>query len=154
MLETAEKHNFRFDTVQMPLNVLDVHFRSFEKLVLPKLVEKKIGVLGMKSMGGGVILKSGVVTAEDCLRYSLSLPTSVVITGIDSMEILDQAISIAAGFHPLKEDEMNALRNKTVEAAEGGKFELFKTSTVYDSTAQNPKYLGKELEATEQLAGH
>src|SRR5438270_4042285 len=88
MLEVAAKHNFHFDTVQMPLNVMDAHFRSFGKLVLPKLVEQQIGVLGMKSMGDHIILKSGVVQPMECLHYAMNLPTSVVITGIDSQEIL------------------------------------------------------------------
>src|SRR5205814_7572096 len=98
MLEAAREQGFRFDAVQMPLNVMDAHFRSFEKLVLPVLVSEGIGVLGMKSMGSGVLLKSNIVTPRECLQYALSLPTSVVITGIDSMAVLDQAIEIAASF--------------------------------------------------------
>src|SRR6266480_3636907 len=89
MLEVAREHGFPFDTVQMPLNVMDAHYRSFEKLVLPELVRQSIGVLGMKSMGDGVILKSRTVTPVECLQYALNLPTSVVITGIDTMEILE-----------------------------------------------------------------
>jgi len=80
-LEVAKEHGFDFDTVQMPLNVMDAHYRSFEKLVLPNLVKQNIGVLGMKSMANGIILKSGTVTAAECLQYALTLPTSVVITG-------------------------------------------------------------------------
>src|SRR5207245_1747670 len=95
MLQIAADHGFKFDTVQMPLNVMDAHFRSFEKLVLPKLVEQGIGVLGMKSMGDGIILKSKTVRPTDCLHYALNLPTSVVITGIDSMRILEQALEAA-----------------------------------------------------------
>jgi len=95
MLEMADKHNFHFDTVQMPLNVMDAHFRSFAKEVLPILVKKQIGILGMKSMGSGHILTSKTVTPMECLHYALSLPTSVVITGINSMEILDQAFTAA-----------------------------------------------------------
>ena len=94
MLRTAAKNKFHFDTVQMPLNVMDAHFRSFGQMVLPELVKQQIGVLGMKSMGDGVILKSKVVSPIECLHYALSLPTSVVITGIDKPEILDQAIGI------------------------------------------------------------
>jgi hypothetical protein len=86
MLEVAAKNNFRFDAVQMPLSVMDAHFRSFEKEVLPVLVREQIGVLGMKSMGSGSILRSKTVSAIECLHYALNLPTSVVITGIDSME--------------------------------------------------------------------
>src|SRR6202521_570475 len=101
MLAKAKERDFRFDTVQMPLNVMDAHFRSFEEHVLPVLVKEKIGVLGMKSMGAGVLLKSKVVTPIECLHYALNLPTSVVITGIDSMKILDQAFEAVATFKPL-----------------------------------------------------
>src|SRR6185312_8932333 len=92
MLDTAARHGFRFDTVQMPLNVMDAHYDSFEKRVLPRLVKENIGVLGMKPMGSGVILESRAVAATDCLRYALSLPTSVVITGCDSPGVLRQAL--------------------------------------------------------------
>ena len=142
MLETAAKHNFRFDTVQMPLNVMDAHFRSFEKQVLPKLVADKIGVLGMKSMGDPFILQSNTVTAPECLRYSLSLPTSVVITGIDKMEILEQAFTVAKNFKPMTQTEISALLAKTASAAATGKFEKFKTESRFDGTAKNPKWLG------------
>src|SRR3989475_1051775 len=91
MLEVAKQRAFKFDTVQMPLNVMDAHYRSFEKLVLPELVKQRTGVLGMKPLANGIILKSKTVSAADCLRYALNLPTSVVITGVDSMKILDQA---------------------------------------------------------------
>ena len=94
MLDIAFKNNFIFDTVQMPLNVMDAHYDSFAKLVLPVLVEHDIGVLGMKPMGDKAILRSGVVNASECLRLCRSLsPTSVVITGCDSMTILPQAIN-------------------------------------------------------------
>jgi predicted aldo/keto reductase-like oxidoreductase len=89
MLETADKHNFHFDTVQMPLNVMDAHYNSFGKKVLPVLVKKQIGVLGMKPMGSGIILQSKVVQPVECLHYAMNLPTSVVITGCDSMAILE-----------------------------------------------------------------
>src|ERR1700720_2588153 len=87
MLEVAAKHDFRFDAVQMPLNVMDAHFRSFEMQVLPVLVKEGIGVLGMKSMGDSLILKSKSVTPVECLDYAMTLPTSTVITGIDSLDI-------------------------------------------------------------------
>jgi aryl-alcohol dehydrogenase-like predicted oxidoreductase len=144
MLKLAQEHGARIDTVQMPLNVMDTHYRSFEQLVLPELVRRGIGVLGMKSMAQGVILRSKTVTAEECLRYALSLPTSVVITGIDSMMILKQAIQIARTFRPLSEAEMNDLRSRTREAAEDGAYELFKTSSLFDSTAEHPEWLGEE----------
>jgi len=142
MLEVASKHNFRFDTVQMPLNVMDAHFRSFGQMVLPKLVEQQIGVLGMKSMGDQIILNSGVVEPQECLRYALSLPTSVVITGIDSTKILEQAFAVARNFKPLTEQETAAMLKRTKKVAESGQFELFKTSAQFDATAQHPEWLG------------
>lgn len=153
MLRMAQDHDARIETVQMPLNLMDTHYRSFEKLVLPELVRRGIGVLGMKSMGYGIILKSRKVTAEECLRYALSLPTSVVITGIDSMKILNQALEVARAFRPLSEAEMNALRDKTRDAAANGEYELFKTSTLFDATAQNPEWLGEEPKRLQALAG-
>lgn len=143
MLEMAAKHGFHFDTVQMPLNVMDAHFRSFEHQVLPELLKQNIGVLGMKSMGSGVILKSGVVKPVECLQYALNLPTSVVITGIDSMKILDQAIEVAKTFKPMSQDQVASLLARTADAAKDGKFELFKTAMEFDSTAQHPQWLGE-----------
>ncbi|HXS69892.1 MAG TPA: aldo/keto reductase, partial [Candidatus Polarisedimenticolia bacterium] len=144
MLEIAARHDFRFDAVQMPLNVMDAHFRSFEHQVLPRLLEQGIGVLGMKSMGSGVILKSKVVKPIECLHYALNLPTSVVITGIDSMKILDQAIEAAKTFQPMTRQQVASLLDRTANAAKDGKFELFKTAVEFDSTAQHPQWLGEE----------
>ena len=144
MLDVAKENEFKFDAVQMPLNVMDAHYRSFEKLVVPELVKSEIGVLGMKSMAQGILLKSKTVTATECLHYALSLPTSVVITGIDSMEILEQAFAAAESFHPLSSDERDALLAKTREAALSGRFEPFKTSSIFDGTAENPQWLGEE----------
>lgn len=144
MLDVARDHGFAFDTAQMPLNVLDAHFRSFEKLVVPRLVEEGVGVLGMKSMGNGMILDSGVATPQECLRYALGLPTSVVITGMDSLEILEQAIRIGTEFEPLSDEERRALLERTAEAAADGGHELFKTSSIFDATARNPEWLGEE----------
>jgi len=144
MLEAAKKHGFRFDTVQMPLNVMDAHFRSFEHHVLPELVRQGIGVLGMKSMGSGIILKSNVVKPIECLHYALNLPTSVVITGIDSMKILDQAIEAAKTFRPMSKEQVSSLLARTADVAKEGKFELFKTAMEFDSTAQHPQWLGEE----------
>jgi len=152
MLETAQKHGFHFDTVQMPLNVMDAHFRSFGRLVLPQAVKQGIGVLGMKSMGDSVILKSNTVSATECLHYALNLPTSVVITGIDKPEILDQAIEAAKSFKPMSEQEVAAILNKTNEVAMAGKYELFKTSSHFDSTAKHPDWLGGETQEVQQLA--
>ena len=145
-LEVARQHGFDFDAVQMPLNVLDAHYRSFERLVLPELTRNRIGVLGMKAMGNGVILKSGVVGARECLRYALSLPVSVQITGCDSEEILEQALDVARNFEPITGDELTALLRKTKGAASKGEFELFKTTSIFDATAQHPEWLGEEPE--------
>jgi aryl-alcohol dehydrogenase-like predicted oxidoreductase len=153
MLEKAKEHDFHFDTVQMPLNAMDAHFRSFEAHVLPLLVEQRIGVLGMKSMGDGVILKSKVLTPLECLYYALNLPTSVVITGIDSMEILEQALEAARTFKPMSREEVKSLLARTLTAARNGEYELFKTTSHFDSTAQNPKWLGEDPPRVKALAG-
>ena len=144
MLDVAREHGFLFDTVQMPLNVMDAHYRSFGKLVLPELVRQGIGVLGMKPMANGIILKSKTVSPVECLHYALNLPTSVVITGVDSMEILDQACEAARTFRPLSDPELTALLSKTAKAAARGEFEPFKTSSIFDGTAQHPAWLGDE----------
>lgn len=141
MLEAADQHGFAFDTVQMPLNVLDAHFRSFEREVLPVLVKKDIGVLGMKSLGSGKILKTGVVSAEECLRYSLSLPTSVVISGMDKPEVLEQNLRTAKAFRPLSDAERKDILARTAKFAAEGEFEAFKTSKEHDGTVENPHWL-------------
>jgi aryl-alcohol dehydrogenase-like predicted oxidoreductase len=151
MLQVAKEHNFKFDTSQMPLNVMDAHYRSFEKLVVPEMVKQKIGILGMKSMANGILLKSNTVTPIECLHYALNLPTSVVITGIDSMEILEQAFEALRTFHPLSKEERRALLAKTERAAFTGEFEPFKTTSIFDSTAQNPVWLGEEPQRYQQL---
>ena len=150
-LEIAKENGFSFDTVQMPLNVMDAHYRSFEKLVLPLLVQQNIGVLGMKSMGNGIILKSGTATPVECLHYALSLPTSVVITGCDSMEVLDQALDAVRTFRPLTVPQREALLSKTRAAAARGEFEPFKTSSIFDSTAKHPDWLGEEPQRLREM---
>ena len=142
MLETAARHHFHFDAVQMPLNVMDAHFDSFEKKVLPVLVKNHIGVLGMKPMGAGVILESNAATPVECLRYALNLPTSVVITGCDSLEVLNQALDTARKFRPMSAGEVEAILAKTAPLAQDGKFELYKTTHHFDGTVQNPQWLG------------
>src|SRR6267143_5570820 len=151
MLEIAKENGFSFATVQMPLNVMDAHYRSFEKLVVPELVKQNIGVLGMKSMGNGIILKSGTVTPVECLHYALSLPTSVVITGCESMEILDQALDAVRTFRALTVPQREAVLSKTRAAAARGEFEPFKTSSIFDSTATHPDWLGEEPQALRAL---
>jgi predicted aldo/keto reductase-like oxidoreductase len=142
MLATASKHSFTFDTVQMPLNVMDAHFNSFEKKVLPVLLKNDIGVLGMKPMGDHFILESKTATAVECLHYAMNLPTSVVITGCDSLPILQQALQAARTFQPMNSSQAAALLAKTSKAAEAGQFELYKTSHQFDGTYANPKWLG------------
>lgn len=142
MLETAFAHNFTFDTVQMPLNVMDAHYESFERKTLPILVKHGIGVLGMKPMGDKIILHSKTATPVECLHYAMNLPTSVVITGCDSMQILQQALGAARSFTPLSKDEVAALLAKTSTAAAKGEFEQYKTTHNFDGTYQNPQWLG------------
>jgi aryl-alcohol dehydrogenase-like predicted oxidoreductase len=142
MLDVAAEHDFRFDAVQMPLNVMDAHFRSFGHKVVPRLVRDGIGVLGMKPLGSGDILKSKTVTAIECLHYAMSLPTSTVITGIDRMEILEQALEAARTFKRIGRHQMTALLSRTAQAAATGQYERFKTSAGFDATARNPQWLG------------
>jgi uncharacterized protein len=142
MLETADQHNFRFDAVQMPLNVMDAHYDSFEQIVLPIAVQKQMGVLGMKPMGDPFILQSNTVSAPECLRYAMSLPVSVTITGIDAMPILQQALDVARDFQPLTPLERTALLARTANAAKGGEFERYKVSHHFDGTVQHPEWLG------------
>jgi len=142
MLETAFAHNFTFDTVQMPLNVMDAHYDSFEKKTLPILVKHQIGVLGMKPIGDKIILQSKTATPVECLHYAMNLPTSVVITGCDSIEILEQALGAVRSFKPLTEPEVAALLAKTSPAAAKGEFEQYKTTHNFDGTYHNPQWLG------------
>lgn len=151
MLKVAADHGFRFDTVQMPLNVLDAHYRSFEREVLPVLVEQNIGVLGMKSMGAAVILESDTATPVECLHYAMNLPVSVVIAGIDNGAVLKQALEAARSFRPLAPAEVRALLAKTAPAAAGGQFELSKTTAAFDSTGQHPEWLGGCSPRTQEL---
>ncbi len=144
MLKAASEHDFRFDAVQMPLNVMDAHFESFEKKVLPILVKDEIGILGMKPMGDGTILKSGTATPIECLHYSMSLPTSVVITGCDSRDILEQAFTAARTFQPMKKEDMDDLLARTSQVAAEGQYELYKTTEKHDSTTSHPQWLGEQ----------
>jgi aryl-alcohol dehydrogenase-like predicted oxidoreductase len=142
MLDEAAQHKFHFDACQMPLNVMDAHFRSFGHQVVPRLLKEGIAVLGMKSMGDGNVLKSGVVTPMECLHYALSLPTSVVINGCESMERLEQAFHAVETFHPMNEAEISKLLAKTAQPAMTGQFEPFKTTAEFDGTAHNPEWMG------------
>jgi predicted aldo/keto reductase-like oxidoreductase len=142
MIETAKKHGFRFDSVQMPLNVLDAHYRSFEKEVLPLALSEGIGVLGMKSIGAGLVLESGAASALECLRYAMSIPgVSVTITGCDSIGVLEQALWLGTSFTPLDEEERKKLLARTAPQAKDGKWEKFKTTGMFDGTEQNKRWL-------------
>ena len=142
MLDVARQHRFHFDTVQMPINVLDAHYRSFEREVMPVALQDGVAVLGMKPMGAGLILESGAATAEECLRYALSVPgVSVTITGCDSEGILEQALYLAVSFRPMSTEERRALLDRTKPAAQGGKWEQFKTTHQFDGTIQNKHWL-------------
>lgn len=141
MLDVVKQNGFPLDTVQMPLNVFDAHYESFAKLVLPRLVEMKLGVLGMKSISAGVALKSNVVSAPECLRYALSLPTSVVITGCENMRDIDQALQVAREFKPLTETERAELLKRTAPLATEGKLEEYKSTHKHDSTMTHPQWL-------------
>jgi predicted aldo/keto reductase-like oxidoreductase len=151
MLEVARENGFQFDTVQMPLNVMDAHYRSFEKIVLPELVKQNIGVLAMKTLANGTILESKTVTAIECLQYAMNLPTSVVITGCESMENLEQALTAARTFEPMTGEQVKSILDKTAEAASRGKYELFKTTSIYDGTAVHPEWLGEEPKEVQRV---
>jgi predicted aldo/keto reductase-like oxidoreductase len=152
MMEVAQKHGFHFDTVQMPINIMDAHFRSFSQLVVPEAIKQRIGVLGMKCFGAGVILKSNVVEPMDCLHYSLNLPISVLITGINTTELLNQAFAAVKSFQPMDETRVATLVSKTQDAALNGKYELFKTTAHFDTTARHPDWLGSDSPAVQRLA--
>ncbi|MDQ1693701.1 MAG: hypothetical protein QOH85_1236 [Acidobacteriaceae bacterium] len=142
MIEVADKHGFTFDTVQMPLNVMDAHYDSFTTKVLPVARKHNMGVIGMKPIGNGIILESNTVSATDCLKYAMSLPVSVTITGCDTMQYLEQALAVSRNFHPLPQEAMTAMLAKTANTAVAGQYEKYKTSTMFDGTTHNPKFLG------------
>lgn len=149
MLQVAKEHDFHFDTVQMPINVMDAHFRSFSAQVLPVLIREKIAPLAMKTFGDHFVLdaaKEQGVDPIDMLHFSMSLPVSVVVTGIDKPEILDQALKAAKTYKPMDQEQVAALLGKTKIAANKGVSELYKTTWQFDSTAQNPDWLGLKKE--------
>jgi predicted aldo/keto reductase-like oxidoreductase len=132
---------FDWDAVQMPLNCVDTHHKSFEAMVLPELVKRNVGVLGMKPLAAGNAVSSGAATAEECLRYAMSLPTSVVITGCDTMERIEQAIRVWSTFTPMTPEEMAALRARTARQNAAGQLEGYKTTGRFDGTVDNPHWL-------------
>ncbi|HOQ97985.1 MAG TPA: aldo/keto reductase [Anaerolineae bacterium] len=146
MLRTALAHGVAFDTVQLPLNVMDAHYDSFQRQVLPVLLEQGIGVLAMKPLGGGHILQSGAVTAGECLHYAMNLPAAVVITGCESLDILEQALQAARTFRPLSEEQVTDLLARTAQPAARGQYELYKTSRHFDSTEFHREWLEWEPE--------
>ncbi len=157
MFEVARRNGFHFDTVQMPINVMDAHFRSFAQLVVPEAIKQNTAVLGMKCFGSGVLMKSsaiknGAITPIDCLHYSLNVPVSVQINGITSQTLLDQAFQAVKTFRPMDEAEVAALVAKTKEDAQNGAYELFKTTSHFDTTARHPDWLGPDSEPVQKLA--
>jgi predicted aldo/keto reductase-like oxidoreductase len=142
MIETADRHGFTFDTVQMPLNLMDAHYDSFTTKVVPVARKHNMGILGMKPLGSGLLLESKAATPVEFLHYAMSLPVSVTITGCDSMQVLNQALNLARNFKPLPQEQMTALLAKTANASVAGQYEKYKTSTMFDGTAHNPQYLG------------
>ena len=142
MLDVAAQNGFHFDSCQMPLNLLDFHFRSFAHNVVPRLVKEGIAVLGMKPLASGNLLKAGVATPIECLHYALNLPTSVVMSGCDSMERLDQSLEAVKTFKPFSQSQLTTLVAKTKQAAMTGKFEPFKTTAQFDGTATHPEWMG------------
>ena len=141
MLELAKQHGFHFDAVLFPSNVMDWSFRSFVHQVMPVALREGIAVQTMKPMGGKYLLDSNVVSPADCLRYALSQPTSVVIHGMETLEQLDQVLDVVKTFKPLTTEQISALSDKARQAALTGKYELFKTSSQFDSTAKHPSWL-------------
>jgi uncharacterized protein len=142
MIETADKHGFTFDTVQMPVNALDEHYDSFGQKVIPVAQKHGMAVLGMKPLSNGAILKTKTVTAVEALHYAMSVPVTVTITGCDSMQVLEQALGVARNFKPLDEQQKIAILQKTAPVGMAGKFEAYKSSQIYDGTANNPQWLG------------
>ncbi len=142
MLKTAAQHHFTFDAVQMPLNAMDAHYDSFERLVLPVLVKHQIGVLAMKTMGAGIILRAGAVTPVQCLHYAMNLPASVVITGCDSMAVLYQALDAARSFRPMNGEQVAAILAATAKFAANGQYEFYKTTEYFDGTTHHPDWMG------------
>jgi uncharacterized protein len=126
-------HDYKFDACQLPLNCFDASFRSFEQEVLPVLVGRGIAPLGMKSLGGDARqLKRKVVTAEEALRYAMSLPVATTISGIDSMRVLKKNLRVADDFKPMSRRQMDALRKRVRDEAHDGRFELYKTTAAHE----------------------
>jgi hypothetical protein len=141
MFEMADRHGFHFDTVQMPLNIMDAHYDSFEKTVVPMAVARGTGILGMKAFGDPYIVQTGLMPPIQMLQYPMSLPISIQITGIDSMDILHQALEAVRTYRPLSQEMREALLARSAEIGRTGKTELYKTSLHFDGTNKNPHWL-------------
>lgn len=153
MLAVAQERGFHFDSCQMPLNVMDAHFRSFGHLVLPHLVAEGIAPLAMKTFGDGVILKADApIKPLEYLHFSLNLPVSVVITGIQNQRDLDQAFEAVKTFKPMDKATVAELLSRSKPYALEGKYELFKTSATFDGTAKNAAWLGEDVQSVKKLA--
>jgi len=146
MLRAAASHGFTFDTVQMPINVMDAHHDSFERQVIPVATRDGVAVLAMKPLGSGLFLRSGPLVAgaispTDCLRYAMGSPASVVVTGCESMRDLAQALDAAYGFQTPTDSQRKALLGRTAQAGGGGQWEKYKVSEMFDGTTRNPGWL-------------
>ncbi len=141
MIDVASRHGFTFDTVQMPLNVMDAHYQSFEHAVIPVAKKLDMGIIGMKTFGDHHILDTGAVDPVTMLHYGFNLPTSTVVTGIDTPAVLAQAVTAATSFRPLDAAGVAAILAKTAQLATTGATELYKTTHVFDGTVQNPQWL-------------
>jgi aryl-alcohol dehydrogenase-like predicted oxidoreductase len=142
LLRMAARHGFVFDAVQMPLSVMDAHFRSFQNEVIPALQKDDIGIVGMKTLAGTHALRSGVVSGDECIRYAMGLPLHVAVVGCESLAVLEHAVELAAAFRPYSPDERDALLARTGAAGQSGRFEPFKTTSDFDATLANPHWLG------------
>lgn len=142
MIEVATKHKYTFDTVQMPNNVMDGQYNSFANQVIPVARGLKMGILGMKGLGGGVFMQSKTVRPVECLHYAISQKVDCQITGCDSMGILQQALGLARNFKPMDTAAMKELAARASSEAATGELEKYKTSTAFDGTGHNPQWLG------------
>jgi predicted aldo/keto reductase-like oxidoreductase len=157
MFEVAKRHGFHLDTVQMPINIMDAHFRSFAQMVVPEALRQQTAILGMKCLGSGVLMKSDAISAStitpvECLHYSLNVPVAVQITGINSKMLLDQAFEAVKSFRPMNEQQLASLLSKSEQDAMNGKYELFKTTSHFDTTARHPDWLGADSDPVQKLA--
>ncbi len=142
MFDVADQHDFHFDTVQMPLNVMDAHFDSFEQGVLPVALAHGTAVMGMKAFGDPFILDTKAVSPIEMLHYPMSLPIALQITGIDKMEILHQALEAVRTFKPFTPEQRASILDRTAELAKDGHTEKYKISHQFDGTVHNPQWLG------------